>query len=47
VTLGILLLTFGALVAAGDPAAAALTSVLAPIGLLALPSEAGHPALAL
>jgi uncharacterized membrane protein YdfJ with MMPL/SSD domain len=39
VTLGILLLTFGALVAAGIPLLLALTSVLAAIGLLALPSK--------
>src|SRR5215216_5518693 len=39
VTLGILLLTFGALVAAGIPLLLALTSVLAAIGLLALPSQ--------
>jgi uncharacterized membrane protein YdfJ with MMPL/SSD domain len=39
VTLGILLLTFGALVAAGIPLLLALTSVLAAIGLLALPSH--------
>jgi uncharacterized membrane protein YdfJ with MMPL/SSD domain len=39
VTLGILLLTFGALVAAGIPLLLALTSVFAAIGLLALPSK--------
>ena len=39
VTLVILLLTFGALVAAGIPLLLALTSVLAAIGLLALPSK--------
>ncbi|HEY6835948.1 MAG TPA: MMPL family transporter [Gaiellaceae bacterium] len=39
VTLGILLLTFGALVAAGIPLLLALTSVFAAIGLLALPSH--------
>jgi uncharacterized membrane protein YdfJ with MMPL/SSD domain len=39
VTLAILLLTFGALVAAGIPLLLALTSVLAAIGLLALPSK--------
>jgi len=39
VTLGILLLTFGALVAAGIPLLLALTSVFAAIGLLALPSQ--------
>ena len=39
VTLAILLLTFGALVAAGIPLLLALTSVLAAIGLLALPSQ--------
>jgi RND superfamily putative drug exporter len=39
VTLGILLLTFGALVAAGIPLLLALTSVFATIGLLALPSQ--------
>jgi uncharacterized membrane protein YdfJ with MMPL/SSD domain len=39
VTLGILLLTFGALVAAGIPVLLALTSVFAAIGLLALPSK--------
>src|SRR5262245_40860687 len=39
VTLGILLLTFGALVAAGIPLVLALTSVLATMGLLALPSK--------
>jgi RND superfamily putative drug exporter len=39
VTLGILLLTFGALVAAGIPLLLALTSVLAAVGLLALPSQ--------
>jgi RND superfamily putative drug exporter len=39
VTLGILLLTFGALVAAGIPLLLALTSVIAAIGLLALPSQ--------
>jgi uncharacterized membrane protein YdfJ with MMPL/SSD domain len=39
VTLGILLLTFGALVAAGIPLLLALTSVLAAMGLLALPSK--------
>ena len=39
VTLGILLLTFGALVAAGIPLLLALTSVLAATGLLALPSK--------
>ncbi|MFL5939373.1 MAG: MMPL family transporter, partial [Gaiellaceae bacterium] len=39
VTLGILLLTFGALVAAGIPLLLALTSVLAAIGLLAIPSH--------
>jgi len=40
VTLGILLITFGALVAAGIPLLLALTSVLATMGLLALPSQA-------
>jgi uncharacterized membrane protein YdfJ with MMPL/SSD domain len=39
VTLGILLLTFGALVAAGIPLLLALTSVFAAIGLLAIPSH--------
>jgi uncharacterized membrane protein YdfJ with MMPL/SSD domain len=39
VTLGILLLTFGALVAAGIPLLLALTSVIAAIGLLAIPSK--------
>jgi uncharacterized membrane protein YdfJ with MMPL/SSD domain len=39
VTLGILLLTFGALVAAGIPLLLALTSVFAAIGLLAIPSQ--------
>jgi uncharacterized membrane protein YdfJ with MMPL/SSD domain len=39
VTLVILLLTFGALVAAGIPLLLALTSVFAAIGLLALPSK--------
>jgi uncharacterized membrane protein YdfJ with MMPL/SSD domain len=39
VTLVILLLTFGALVAAGIPLLLALTSVIAAIGLLALPSK--------
>ena len=39
VTLVILLLTFGALVAAGIPLLLGLTSVLAAIGLLALPSK--------
>jgi uncharacterized membrane protein YdfJ with MMPL/SSD domain len=39
VTLLILLLTFGALVAAGIPLLLALTSVFAAIGLLALPSQ--------
>jgi RND superfamily putative drug exporter len=39
VTLVILLLTFGALVAAGIPLLLALTSVLAALGLLALPSQ--------
>jgi uncharacterized membrane protein YdfJ with MMPL/SSD domain len=39
VTLGILLLTFGALVAAGIPLLLALTSVLATVGLLAIPSK--------
>ena len=39
VTLVILLLTFGALVAAGIPLLLALTSVFAAIGLLALPSQ--------
>src|SRR5262245_23118063 len=39
VTLGILLLTFGALVAAGIPLLLALTSVFAAIGLLAIPSK--------
>ena len=39
VTLAILLLTFGALVAAGIPLLLALTSVFAAIGLLALPSK--------
>jgi uncharacterized membrane protein YdfJ with MMPL/SSD domain len=39
VTLVILLLTFGALVAAGIPLLLALTSVLAATGLLALPSK--------
>jgi uncharacterized membrane protein YdfJ with MMPL/SSD domain len=39
VTLGILLLTFGALVAAGIPLLLALTSVFAATGLLALPSK--------
>ena len=38
-TLGILLITFGALVAAGIPLLLALTSVMAAIGLLALPSK--------
>ena len=38
VTLGILLLTFGALVAAGIPLLLALTSVFAAVGLLAIPS---------
>jgi len=40
VTLGILLLTFGALVAAGIPLLLALTSVFAALGLLAIPSHA-------
>jgi RND superfamily putative drug exporter len=39
VTLGILLLTFGALVAAGIPLLLALTSVFAALGLLAIPSH--------
>jgi uncharacterized membrane protein YdfJ with MMPL/SSD domain len=39
VTLAILLVTFGALVAAGIPLLLALTSVFAAIGLLALPSK--------
>src|SRR4029453_14252572 len=39
VTLGILLLTFGALVAAGIPLLLALPSVLPPMGLLPLPSQ--------
>ena len=38
-TLGILLLTFGALVAAGIPLLLALTSVFAALGLLAIPSH--------
>src|SRR5205823_1414208 len=39
VTLAILLLTFGALVAAGIPLLLALTSVFAALGLLAIPSH--------
>jgi uncharacterized membrane protein YdfJ with MMPL/SSD domain len=39
ITLGILLLTFGALVAAGIPLVLALTAVLATMGLLAIPSQ--------
>jgi RND superfamily putative drug exporter len=39
VTLGILLLTFGALVAAGIPLLLGLTAVLATLGLLAIPSK--------
>jgi RND superfamily putative drug exporter len=39
ITLGILLLTFGALVAAGIPLLLGLTAVLATMGLLAIPSK--------
>jgi uncharacterized membrane protein YdfJ with MMPL/SSD domain len=39
ITLGILLIAFGALVAAGIPLLLALTAVLATMGLLALPSQ--------
>jgi RND superfamily putative drug exporter len=39
ITLGILLLAFGALVAAGIPLLLALTAVLATMGLLAIPSQ--------
>src|SRR4029453_4961466 len=39
ITLGILLLVFGTLVAAGIPLLLALTSVFAAVGLLALPSK--------
>jgi uncharacterized membrane protein YdfJ with MMPL/SSD domain len=39
ITLAILLLTFGALVAAGIPLVLALTAVLATVGLLSLPSQ--------
>jgi uncharacterized membrane protein YdfJ with MMPL/SSD domain len=39
ITLGILLLTFGALVAAGIPLLLGLTAVIATMGLLAIPSQ--------